>query len=132
MGFFKDVRQLEKMGKEQRKNMNVGQRMADAQVQMAAAQQMMADQTKVTNAQASGVPATVTITGVREIEGGITPMCELDLTVIPQGLPPYPVTIRAHAAQVQAAFARPGLSLPAKVDPSDPTAVWLDYASQAR
>jgi hypothetical protein len=131
MGFFKDMRQLEKIGKEQSKNKDVAGTMAMAHQRMEASQELLAEQTKIANAQATGVPATVTITGLRELPDDGTSMgrCDMDLTVIVHGLPPYPLTTKGYAAQVKFALTRPSPTLAAKVDPSDPSAIALDLAT---
>jgi hypothetical protein len=54
-------------------------------------------------------------------------MIEVDLTVSPEGLPPYPVTVKQVIPQVHLARAQPGMAVHVKVDPSDPASVWIDW-----
>jgi hypothetical protein len=98
--------------------------------------EMLANQTQPASAAASaaaglasGIAArrTVMITGMRQI-GMINfdLLVEFELTVMPDGLPPYPVTTQQTVSQLQIGQLRSGLLLPAAVDTSNPAAVWLD------
>jgi hypothetical protein len=58
-------------------------------------------------------------------------MVELDLTVMAPGNPPYPLTVTQVVPQTQLALLQPGASLKVKVDQSDPSAVWIDFAASA-
>lgn len=130
MGFFKSMRDLQKQGEEINKNRDVGAQMKDAQARMAEANQMMAEQTAAANAATSGADATATIAAVRQSGGMVNfqPLIELDLTIMPEGLPPYPVTVKQAVPQVQLAQVKPGASVHVKVDPDNPSAVWIDWA----
>jgi hypothetical protein len=135
MGFFKSMRDLTQMGKEIERNAPPpGQRLAEAQAKMAGLSEMMAAQTQQANtamaAAASGVDMTATITGMRQVGTvNFDPMMEFELTVIPSGLPPYPATVRQTISQMQMVQLRPGASARVKVDPNNPSAVWLDATS---
>jgi vacuolar-type H+-ATPase subunit D/Vma8 len=135
MGFFKSMRELKQISKEIEKTAPpVGQRLAEAQAKMANASQMMAAQTHEANAAmaaaASGVDMAATITGMRQVGTvNFNPMMEFDLTVIPSGLPPYPATVRQTINQMQMVQVRPGASVHVKVDPNNPSALWLDPTS---
>ena len=132
MGLFKSMRDLQKQAHEIEASMPpVGQRLADAQSRMAAASQLMAAQTQQANAAmsaaASGVGMTATITGMRQVGAvNFDLMMEFDLTVTPPGLPPYPATAQQTISQLQLVQLRPGVTVHAKVDPDNPSAVWLD------
>lgn len=140
MGLFKSVRDLQKQAKEIEATMPpVADRMAAAQARMASMNQMMAAQTQAANAAAaaavgtagaSAVRRTVTITGMRQIGMvNFDLLIEFDLTVLPDGLPPYPATTQQRVSQMQAGRLQPGLTLQASVDPSNPQAIWLDLES---
>jgi hypothetical protein len=135
MGFFKSMRDLKKMGEEMERTMPPpAQRLAEAQAKMAGLSQMMAAQTQGANAAmtaaASGVDMTAAITGVRRVGTvNFDLMMEFDLTVMPGGLPPYPATVRQTITQMQMVRVRPGGSVRVKVDPDNPSAIWLDPAS---
>jgi len=133
MGMFKSMRDLQKQAKEiERNSPPVADRMAAAQARMASVNQMMAAQTQAANAAAgladgSAVRRTVTITGMRQIGMlNFDLLVEFDLTVLPDGMPPYPATTQQRVSQLQAGRLQPGQTLQASVDPSNPAAIWLD------
>ena len=133
MGFFKSVRELNKQGKEMSRNWDVGAQLADAQTRMQDAQEAMAQQTAAANAAVTGVDATATIVAVRQGHGMVNyqPMLELDLTVVPEGGLPYPVTVKQVTPQIHLAQAQPGASVHVKVAPDDPASVWIDWTRPA-
>ena len=133
MGVFKSMRDLQKQAKEiERNSPPVADRMAAAQARMASVNQMMAAQTQAANAAAgladgSAVRRTVTITGMRQIGMlNFDLLVEFDLTVLPDGMPPYPATTQQRVSQMQVGRLQPGQTLQASVDPSNPAAIWLD------
>jgi hypothetical protein len=153
MGVFKSMRDLQKQAKQIEATMPpVADRMAAAQARMANLNQMMAAQTQAANAAVAAAagtagPAgagaergggtsraaarrTVTITGMRQIGMmNFDLLVEFDLTVLPDGLPPYPATTQQRVSQMQIGKLQPGLTLQASVDPSNPAAIWLDLES---
>jgi hypothetical protein len=134
MGFFKNINELNKIGKEASKNFDVGQTMSDAKARIANAQEMMARQTKAANmaasAEANGVDLEVSIIGMRQVGMmNFDPMMEFELTAFPEGRPPYPITTQQTISQMQLAHVQPGTTLHAKVDPGDPSAIWLDLST---
>ena len=137
MGVFKSMRDLQKQAKEiERNSPPVADRMAAAQARMANLNQMLAAQTQAANvgmaaasamADGSAVRRTVTITGMRQIGMlNFDLLVEFDLTVLPDGMPPYPATTQQRVSQLQAGRLQPGQTLQASVDPSNPAAIWLD------
>ena len=58
-------------------------------------------------------------------------LMEFELTVLPDGMPPYPAAAQQLVSPWQARQLRPGLALDASVDPSNPDAVWLRLESLA-
>jgi hypothetical protein len=153
MGVFKSMRDLQKQAKQIEATMPpVADRMAAAQARMANLNEMMAAQTQAANAAVAAAagtagPAgagaergggtsraaarrTVTITGMRQIGMmNFDLLVEFDLTVLPDGLPPYPATTQQRVSQMQIGKLQPGLTLQASVDPSNPAAIWLDLES---
>jgi hypothetical protein len=139
MGVFTNMRDLQKQAHEIEKSMRpVAHRIRMAQEQMASATQLMAAQTQAANAAAAAaaglangtsVRRTVVINHMRQV-GTIN--CDLqmqfDLTVMPDGLPPYPATIQQSISRLQAGQLRNGLSVPAAVDRSNPWVIWLDLS----
>jgi hypothetical protein len=139
MGMFKDMRNLQRQATEIEKTMPpVADRMAAAQERMARANQMMAAQTLAASAAAAAaagladgtaVRRTVMISNMRQV-GMINfdLLVEFELTVMADGMPPYPATTQQAVSQMQIGRLRPGMTLQGAVDPSNPTAVWLDLA----
>lgn len=129
MGLFKGMRDLQKQANEINKGWDVGAQLENAQAQMASANELMAQQTAAANAAVSGLDARATVVGVRQGQGMVNfqPMIEVDLTVSPEGLPPYPVTVKQVIPQVHLARAQPGMAVHVKVDPNDPASVWIDW-----
>jgi hypothetical protein len=133
MGFFKSMRELQKQGDEINKNWDVGAQLSDAQAQMAGMNAFMAQQTAAANAAVSGLDATATVAAVRQGGGMVNyePVVELDLTVMAPGNPPYPVTVKQAVPPTQLATVQPGAALKVKVDPNEPSAVWIDFTGSA-
>jgi hypothetical protein len=140
VGVFKSMRDLQKQAKDLERSMPpVGERMRQAQERMANANQMMAAQTQAANwaaqaqaglANGTAVKRTVMITSMRQV-GMINfdLLVEFELTVMADGMPPYPVTAQQAVSQLQIGRLQNGMSLRGIVDSSDPTAVWLDLSS---
>ncbi len=128
MGFFKNLGELQKQGREMQKNMDVGAQMAGAQASLANATQMMAQQTTAAGLAATGIDATATIVAVRQGAGMINfqPIMELDLTVMPPSTPPYPVTVSQPVPPNLAGRLLPGASLRVKIDPHNQQALRID------
>lgn len=131
MGYFKSVRDVYKQSKEIQKDWDVGAQLAGAQSNMAAATQMMAQQTEAANISATGTPASASVVAVRDGFGEINfqPIIEIDMTILPPGLPPYPVTVKQAVPVTQLAMLKPGANLNIKVDPANPASVWIDPTS---
>jgi len=139
MGVLKSMRELKQQARQIERSMPpVADRMAAAQARMASVNEMMAAQTQAANAAVAAaegtagaaVRRTVTITGMRQIGMlNFDLLVEFDLTVLPDGLPPYPATTQQRVSQMQIGQLRPGLTLQASVDLSNPAAIWLDLES---
>ena len=140
MGVFKSMRDLQKQAKDMERSMPpVGERMRQAQERMANANQMMVAQTQAANwaAQAqsgllngTAVKRTVMVSSMKQV-GMINfdLLVEFELTVMADGMPPYPVTTQQAVSQMQIGRLQNGTTLNGVVDPSNPTAVWLDLSS---
>lgn len=61
-----------------------------------------------------------------KMTGGLTGMNRL---VFREGHPPYPGSMRQIVPLAQVGRLVPGTQLPVKVDPSDTTAIWIDWGS---
>ena len=92
MGMFKAMRDLQKESRETMKTTDFGAMRKDGMARMQQAQEQMAQMTKQANLQATGVTCTATGAAVRDTGGMVNmePIAELDLTVLPDGLPPTP------------------------------------------
>lgn len=135
MGLFKNMNDLYKAGGEPMKPGSsaerVGGAMARAKESMAAAQDMLAQQTKAANLAMTGEDATATVIEARQTNQAVNfdPIIELDVHVMADGRPPYPVTLRQSVPQLYLAKVQPGATVKAKIDPSDPSSVFLDLVS---
>jgi hypothetical protein len=131
MGMFRSVRQLQKQAKEIDKTWDPGQQMADGMERMRQAQQFMAQQTQAANIASTGADATAMITGVAQTGAVVNfqPTLQIDLTVMPDGLPPYPATVTQVVEQVFLTKAVAGASVPIKVDPENPGSIWINWAA---
>ncbi len=129
MGFFKDVKTLKEMGREELHKVDMKATMANGMAQMQAMNDMAATSATAVN----GVAATASITAVRQTGAQINfaPVIELDLLIFGPAGAPYPVTRRETVQQIYLSRAQPGQSLKVKVDPNDNTAVWIDWITPA-
>jgi len=140
MGVFKSMHDLKKQAREMERNApRVGDRLAAMQDRMADLNQMMATQTQAA-ANAAGAAAAgasgfaerclVMIVGLRQVGSvNFDLLVEFDLTVTPEGRPPYPATIQQLVSQFQVGQLQQGRTLQATIDPSNPMAIWLDFGS---
>jgi hypothetical protein len=140
MGFFKSMHDLNKQAKEiQRNQPPAGARLAAMQERMADLNQMMANTTQAANNAAAAAAAgasgfaercPVMIVGMRQVGSvNFDLLVEFDLTVAPEGRPPYPATIQQLVSQFQVGQLSSGRRMEATVDPSNPMAIWLDLGS---
>jgi hypothetical protein len=140
MGVFKSMHELKKQAREMERNSpRVADRLAAMQNRMADLNQMMATQTQAA-ANAAGAAAAgasgfaerspVIISGMRQVGTvNFDLLVEFDLTVTPEGRPPYPATIQQLVSQFQVGRLQQGRTLQATIDPSNPMAIWLDFGS---
>jgi hypothetical protein len=140
MGMFKNMRDLNQMARDiERNSPPVGERMAQAQARMANAQNMMAAQTQAANmaansaamlANGTAVRRDVTISGMRQVgQVNFDLLIEFEVTVMADGLPPYPATVSQTVSQMQVGRLQQGSSLQAIVETANPTSMWLDLTT---
>jgi hypothetical protein len=138
MGFFKDIRKLNKMGKEMYQDMDVPAQLQQAQASMGQAQQFMAQQTAAAQmgAQVAAAPqdalhGSATITALRNTGMLVNyqPVVELDLLVTPDGQAPFPVTQTATVTVGNRMACTPGREVKVAIDRVDRTKVWIDWAA---
>lgn len=94
---------------------------------IAAAREVIAQRTRSANA----VDAHATVTAAAQTGTLVNaePVIEIGLTVIPDGdLPPYPATITQPVRQLLLERLQVGSDLAVKVDPDDPTSIWIDFS----
>jgi hypothetical protein len=133
VGFFRDLRKLNKMGKESYLQMDVGAQLDQASAAMAQAQQSMAAQTAAVGLAATGERATGTITAVRNTGTlmNYQPVVEVVLLVHRDGQPPYPTTVTDQITVENRMTCHPGREVQVALDPEDPSTVWIDWSASA-
>lgn len=131
MGLFKSVRDLKKQADQINESWDPAAQMAQAQAQMQAATESMAQQTAAANLAATGLPATATIVAVRQGNTMVNqqPVVEIDLTVMAEGRPPYPASVSQVMPLTMLSQAQPGATVNVKIDPNDPETLWIDWAT---
>jgi len=128
MGFFKDVHELKKMGKEASKNFDAKSTMAAGMERMQAAQEMMATQTVAAQLATTGESATAQVLASRDTGTQINmqPIVEVDLLVTRStGGAPYPATVRQMIPNAQLGLVAPGSTIAVKIDPANPSTVLI-------
>lgn len=119
MGVFKDIRKLQKAGKEAAAGYDPVAQMkaASAQMQQVTMQQRIA---------VNGVPAAATVTALHDtgMELNLQPVTTVDVTIFPPGLPPFPssISVVGHAALTGLAI---GSRINVRYDPADPNSAVL-------
>lgn len=131
MGFFKSMNELNKQAKEINKDWDPGQQMKDGMAQMQQANEMMAQQTQAANLAMSGKDGTATVVSAAQTGAMVNfqPTLAIELTVMPDGGVPYPVTVTQVVEQPFLAKAAPGQAVKVKIDQADPNVVWIDWAN---
>jgi hypothetical protein len=130
MGLFRAARDLKKQSDQIAAGWDPAAQVAAAQVQMAAMSDLMTQQTAAANAATTGVEARATVVAVRQRGGMVNhqPVVEVDLTVLAAGGLPYPATVKQVIPHTELVHARPGAGVFVKIDPNDPSAIWIDWA----
>lgn len=132
MGLLKSMGELQKQGRALARDHDPASQIAQATASMAAAQEAMAQQTRAASLAVTGLAGVATIGGVRMTGGMINfqPLLDIDLTVAVPGRPPMPATVSGAVEQIHLARAQVGAQVAVKVDPADPSAVWIDWMAQ--
>ena len=127
MGFLKDINTLKKQAKEIDKTFDPGAQMREGKQRMAAAQEMMAQQTAAMQLATTGEDATAQVVAARDTgtQINLQPILEIDLLVMRDGQPPYPATVRQMVAQAQLGLIAAGSTVSVRVDPTNPATVLL-------
>jgi len=129
MGIFKDMRTLSKQGKELSAQHDVGDQLQKGMNSMAQANQYLEQQIAGAALANTGTPAQLQVVASRDTGTVINlqPLLELELLVHPQGGVPYPTAIRQAVPMAGVGRVVPGSMLTGRVDPSTPTAIWIDW-----
>lgn len=129
MGFFKDVRKLQKQAKEIDKTWDPGAGMAQAVQAMQSAGAMMEQQTLAARLAVEGEAASAQVTAARDTGQliNLQPVIEISLLVFLEGQPPYPVTLQQVVPMAQMGRLTPGTRLAVKVDPRARESIWIDW-----
>jgi hypothetical protein len=133
VGFMKDIRDLQKTGKEMTPPEHRGLRggMRAMKEGVAQANQMMGDlaaeQQKAQMLMASGIVGQATIDSVTDT--GVTinenPQIALGLTVTIPGKDPYQATLTQVVSRLAIAGFQPGSTVPVRVSPDDPQVLMI-------
>lgn len=131
MGFFKDIRTIQKKAKEIDKTFDPGAQMAQSLQAMRDASAVMEQQTAAARLAVEGDPASAQVNAARETGQflNMQPMVEISLLVFLEGQPPYPVTVREVVPMTQMGRLTPGSRLSVKVDPKARQTIWIDWAA---
>ena len=121
MGFLRDIRDLQRTGKELARDFDPAAQMRAATVQL----QHMTQQADLATS-ASAVTATATVTALRETGMMIDtqPVAEIDVTVLPTAGAPFPATLRVQGVARLVGLA-PGATVAVRYEPASPTVVAL-------
>ncbi|HEY5014044.1 MAG TPA: hypothetical protein VIK61_15275 [Acidimicrobiia bacterium] len=127
MGFLKDINTLKKQAKEIDKTFDPGAQMRAGKERMAAAQEMLAQQTAAAQLVTTGETAEAQVVAARDTgtQINLQPVLEIDLLVMRQGQPPYPATVRQLVANAQLGLVAPGAMISVRIDPANPSTVLL-------
>jgi len=131
MGFLKDLRTLSKQSRELNRNRDVGAEMARASEALAQANRILVDQANA-GVLAKGAPAaTFQVLAARDTGAvvNLQPMLEIDLLVQHEGGLSYPATVGQIVPAAGLGRVVPGATLRGKADPTQPSAVWIDWSS---
>jgi hypothetical protein len=131
MGIFKDLHTVSKQGKALGAQSDVGDRLQKGMESMAQANQYLVEQAAGAQLATTGTPARLQVTGARDSGTVVNmqPVLELSLLVQPVGGVPYPATVRQTVPAASTGRVVPGSVLSGRVDPTEPTAVWIDWTA---
>ena len=142
MGMFKDINKMKNQGKEIQKAQgkrtgmigmlrDMPSTISQASSAVDDAMAMQADIQKEQALLTSGTPGSATIKNLTDTGTlvNFNPQVVLDLEVACAGKDPYAAQITTAVPQVYLARLQPGASIGVKVDPSDPTAIAIDWTA---
>lgn len=121
MGLFKNVRDLQKLGKEASKNHDPAAQMRAAKAQM---EQMTQQANLVSSPTAVTAPASVGAVRDTGMLVDHQPVVEVDVTVMPAGGAPFPATVRVQGVAALMSLST-GSTVTVRYEPSNPATVGL-------
>jgi hypothetical protein len=125
---FRAMRVLQRPTREVSKLGDGGERTKGGLGRLAAAEEQTAQMTRQAKLRASGSTCGAAVLAARDTGARINMerVIEVELTILPNGLPPYPVTIRQAVSQFYIRRIHPGSMVSVKVDANDPSSVFID------
>ena len=136
MGFFKDIRETQRLSKELSRDWDPAAQMREGAATMRRMTQLLQEQADVRTASSSAVPAQATILNVTDTGSRINlePVLAIDLLVSLPGQPPFPSVLRTPVPITEIAGLRPGQEIAVRVNPAPPHQVvppWVVATSTA-
>jgi hypothetical protein len=131
VGFLRDLKKLNDVGREAQKSFDPAQMAASAQSSMADLTAQMRQQVAAGDAaQVDGVPGSATVVGAAQTGAlvNFNPVVRLELLVTVPGRPAYPATVEAVVPQIHLVRAQRGASVPVTVSGADPRQVLVDWS----
>jgi len=132
MGFLKDYGDIKKEARKLRDNSpRAGVRMAEMSQKMADLNASMVQTAALQNPAAGSVPGRVQLVSVSASTASMNGQVFMDVvvTVLAAGCPPVPASARILVPPAGLHRLQPGVTLPARVDPTDPTAFAIDWTA---
>jgi hypothetical protein len=128
MGRFKAMRDLQKQTREVSKVWRPGEQTRGGLARIAAAEEQLAQMTKQVKLRATGSTCGAAVLAARDTGATVNMerVIEVELTILPNALPPYPATIRQAVSQFYIHRIHAGSTLSVKVDANDPSSVYID------
>lgn len=135
MTLFRDLRRLNRQASKLREQYPVDVQLADAAAKLAEAtstmEAMTASRERAAHVLANGVDAIATVTAARQRPTMINhqPVVELELVVTMPSGAPVPVRRTEVVRLLDLPRAQVGVRLAVRVDPGDPSAIWIDWGA---
>jgi hypothetical protein len=134
MGIFKDLRAIKQETRKISANTpRAGVRMQEMNQKMAALNASLVQSATLSGPGPNSVAAQVQVVSVTPTAGSVngSPLVDVGVTVLVSGRPPVPAFASVMVPVTGLHRLQPGATLPAWVDPADPTAFAIDWMSPA-
>jgi hypothetical protein len=128
---FKSMREVQKQARRIEQTFDSGAMLDGAMGRMRSANDTLVQMTRAADLATSGLDASAIVTAVSQTGTMVNyqPTLKIELTVLRDGVPPYPVSVSEVVPQLYLAKASQGQSVPVRIDPASPDAVWIDWAA---